>query len=65
MASKKIKLELRPEHALQYASILHALTEGGPEHPVFQAMFEDLRDKLMEACTDQLTAEEAQFYTKR
>lgn len=63
--SKKIKLELRPEHALQYASILTALISDGPQHPVFQGMFEDLKDKIIEACTDQLTTEEAERYTKR
>lgn len=63
--SKKIKIELRPEHALPYASILTALIEGGPQHPVFQGMFEDLKDKIIDACTDQLSAEEAALYTKR
>jgi hypothetical protein len=62
--SKKIKIELRPEHALQYASILTALIEAGPQHPAFQGMFEDLRDKLVESCTDQLTLAEVARYTK-
>lgn len=63
--AKKITIELRPEHALQYASILTALIQGGPQHPAFQGMFEDLKDKIINACTDQLTTEEAERYTKR
>lgn len=62
--AKKISIELRPEHALQYASILTALIECGPQHPAFQGMFEDLKDKLIDACAEQLTTEEAAHYTK-
>ncbi len=61
--AKKISIELRPEHALQYASILVALIDSGPQHPAFQGMFLDLKDKIIDACTDQLTAEEAKRYT--